>query len=84
MEENDFVCFTLKQTPLTENEDTAQQWRIVSKLKLHYSEANGNEPDTIFILQPVLSGFEISQPDSPKAFAVLEEEFDEILAAVEG
>ena len=77
--DSDFVTFRLKS-----DTDEAPEWRIVSKIKLVYSEQNGNEPDTIYILQPVLSGFEMVADDAPKAFAVLECEFDDVLAAVEG
>jgi hypothetical protein len=77
--DNDFVTFRLKS-----DTDEQPEWRIVSKIKLVYSEENGNEPDTIYILQPVLSGFEQVADDAPKAFAVLEDEFDDILSAVEG
>lgn len=78
-DDNDFVSFTHKTDPAEE----PQQWRVVSKISLHYSEQNGNEPDNIFIMQPVLSGFEMVADDAPKAFAVLEEEFDDIFQAVE-
>ena len=77
--DTDFVTFRLKG-----DTDEQPEWRIVSKIKLVYSEENGNEPDTIYILQPVLSGFETVRDDAPKPFAVLEDEFDDILSAVEG
>ena len=35
-------------------------WRVVSRVKLVYSEQNGNEPDIIYILQPIVSGFELA------------------------
>jgi hypothetical protein len=60
-----------------------QEWRVVNKLKLHYSIQNGNEPDTVLLMQPVLSGFAMTQTDAPKPFLVLEEEFHDIFLAVE-
>ena len=77
--DSDFIPFRLKS-----DTDEAPEWRIISKIKLVYSEENGNEPDTIYILQPVLTDFDRMADDAPKAFAVLEDEFDSILAAVEG
>jgi len=77
--DNDYVTFRLKA-----DGDDAPEWRIVSKVKLVYSAENGNEPDDIYLLQPILSGFEMVADDAPKAFAVLSDEFDDILAAVEG
>lgn len=65
------------------NDDNLQEWRVISKLELHYSEANGNEPDTIYILEPVLSGFELTSDDAPKTCAVLESEFEDIFQIVE-
>jgi hypothetical protein len=79
MEDDEYQTFVEKSE--AEQSDRLE-WRIVSKIKLHYSAENGNEPDTIYILQPVLSGFELVKDDAPKAFAVLEEEFDSILQAV--
>ncbi len=46
--DSDFIPFRLKG-----DDDSAPEWRIISKIKLVYSEENGNEPDTIYILQPV-------------------------------
>jgi len=78
--DNDFVAFTRKG----DDAEAPIEWRIISKIKLVYSSENGNEPDTIYILQPVLSGFEMVADDAPKPFAVLESEFDDILVASEG
>ena len=78
-ESTDFVPFRLKG-----DDDDKPEWRITAKLQLVYSTENGNEPETIYILQPILSGFEMVADDAPKPFAVLESEFEDILAAVEG
>ena len=68
---------------LKKESDETVEWRVVSKLLLHYSVDNGNEPDTIYIMQPVLAGFEMVKDDAPKAFAVLDEEFYDIFKGVE-
>jgi hypothetical protein len=73
---DDYQTFTI-----TGSED-AQEYRVANKLELRYSEANGNEPDTLLVMQPVVSGFELSQPDCPKPFAVLEDEFYDVFTTV--
>jgi len=60
-----------------------QEWRVVNRLLLHYSKANGNEPDNALLMQPVLSGFAMSESNAPKPFLVLEDEFHDIFLAVE-
>ena len=77
--DNDFISFTHKG----DEADAPVEWRIVSKIPLVYSAENGSEPENIYILQPVLAGFELVADDAPKPFAVLEAEFDDILVASE-
>jgi len=76
MEDDDYQTFVLSDE--LDGPDGSYQYRVVNKLQLRYSLANGNEPDTLLVMQPVLSGFQLADPDAPKPFAVLEDEFDDI------
>ncbi|RPJ82470.1 MAG: hypothetical protein EHM18_15625 [Acidobacteria bacterium] len=82
MEEEDIDLNDGYQTFRTKSGDT-QEWRVVNRLMLHYSIENGNEADKVLLMQPVLSGFAMTQTDAPKPFLVLEDEFHDIFLAVE-
>ena len=71
-DERDYQTFVKKGTPF--------EWRVVNKLELHYKFG---DTATIYILQPLLSGFDLTDPASPKALAVLNSEFSDIFTPKE-